>query len=1047
MIKKNILVSLLFGCYFLQAQNYNPPIDPKQFTKETTPMSPDVAMLGRYSMAAPALSNGTPQENIPLFEIKENGVRFPLSLFYTTTGFRLKEEASSIGLGWTLTENTIVRIVKHIADEHLGLMKKFQDFGENMEEEHGHGSFQGGYCNPNWQDQDYSYTGNRLFYKLYDAQPDIYIYNVAGFKGKFFWLNNKAIQLEYNDVKISGETIDNKLVFKLLTPDGIQYQFNEADRTWPTPPPVIRPMMCGGANQIETYADVGNTTCWRLKEIKNLLTQSRITFTYSSNIYEQEKTIYQTTSLTLIAKLEGDGQFHTIDYRKDENGYKTFNEIYYLQEISSENYDVQFITDTRSDAGQNRIKQIRIFNKMDLLNPVKTIIFNQEYFGDATHKETSWLKLKGLTIQGEGNDLQYGFSYVNESSIPANLDRQTMAIDHWGYFNNVSNSTLVPFTPYIQQQLSYNSALSPSIVPWAGRDPDFFYSKLFALETVTYPTGGYSRIQYQSADTKGIRVASVEDNDGQRSIFRYYNYGPGLVTLADYYPDEYYSDQCCVNDPQRTQYAPTSRITTYGSTPTGSVDFFAELNDRFYEDVFEYIGTPDGQGGRTEHKFLQFPGLGWEVLPSETITYKYGSTDFVSKQINNYGGVTLATITYWNLPTLSWTGNPTGPCVVSPSGMDPSCCPQDPDLAYILGQCSAGTNYLSPGWLYLTSTQEIINGVTRTSRFSYRSVESSTGLPKNTEPIEIEEDLSDGRTKQTFLYYPGDVDPDNSSTILGVPQMWDPLNSDFKNYILPVVKSKTFIGTKLVSKNINVYTYNAASGNVVQSASEVSPTGIDAQKIIWDYGYDEKANIISVRNENDIPQSFIWGYNFQYPIAKVTNADPNNIAYTSFETDANGKWTIPSSLRNTQYAVTGTQSYDLSNGNITIPLYTLNPTKTYVISYWSRNGKQNVGAGFPYKTGRTINGWTYYEHLLPVNSTGSVGVSGSGLIDELRLYPSNAQMLTYTYNPLFGMTSSCDINNKIMVYEYDRFGRLRLIKDEEGNILKTFTYKYQEAQQ
>jgi hypothetical protein len=55
---------------------------------------------------------------------------------------------------------------------------------------------------------------------------------------------------------------------------------------------------------------------------------------------------------------------------------------------------------------------------------------------------------------------------------------------------------------------------------------------------------------------------------------------------------------------------------------------------------------------------------------------------------------------------------------------------------------------------------------------------------------------------------------------------------------------------------------------------------------------------------------------------------------------------------------------------------------------------------------------------------------------------SNSLIKTYTYKPLIGMTSQTDINNRINYYEYDNFNRLKLIKDQDGNILKLIDYKY-----
>ncbi|WP_315822488.1 hypothetical protein [Paraflavitalea speifideaquila] len=44
------------------------------------------------------------------------------------------------------------------------------------------------------------------------------------------------------------------------------------------------------------------------------------------------------------------------------------------------------------------------------------------------------------------------------------------------------------------------------------------------------------------------------------------------------------------------------------------------------------------------------------------------------------------------------------------------------------------------------------------------------------------------------------------------------------------------------------------------------------------------------------------------------------------------------------------------------------------------------------------------------------------------------------------MTSQCDANNRITYYEFDAFGRLKIIRDEYKNVLKTIDYQYQKNQ-
>jgi YD repeat-containing protein len=51
-------------------------------------------------------------------------------------------------------------------------------------------------------------------------------------------------------------------------------------------------------------------------------------------------------------------------------------------------------------------------------------------------------------------------------------------------------------------------------------------------------------------------------------------------------------------------------------------------------------------------------------------------------------------------------------------------------------------------------------------------------------------------------------------------------------------------------------------------------------------------------------------------------------------------------------------------------------------------------------------------------------------------------MTSYTYYPLIGMSSQCDADNRISYYQYDPFGRLKVVKDQDHNIIKTVQYHY-----
>ena len=309
-----------------------------------------------------------------------------------------------------------------------------------------------------------------------------------------------------------------------------------------------------------------------------------------------------------------------------------------------------------------------------------------------------------------------------------------------------------------------------------------------------------------------------------------------------------------------------------------------------------------------------------------------------------------------------------------------------------------GNIYYHSQWIQLDST--VIKEYDALNHLISSKTTYYYGNPVNTLPVRTETLDSKGFVLKKEMKYPTD-----SSSTIPYQRMVD------KNILSPTIESKSYRNNYLtytLTNNYKDYSESASSEYPIiikPHTIKVKKGGSNSETRIRIYKYDTKGNAIELSKENDMKLVYIWDYNRNYPIAEVSNADSSSVAYSSFEADGKGGWSYTGSVSTDNTTPTGTSRYTLTGNDITKS----NLTNTaYFVSYWSKNGAYTVNSGSPALTGRNVNGWTYYEH--EVSGT-SVTISGTGYIDEVRLYPKGALMKTYTYRPLIGITTQCDINN------------------------------------
>ena len=215
---------------------------------------------------------------------------------------------------------------------------------------------------------------------------------------------------------------------------------------------------------------------------------------------------------------------------------------------------------------------------------------------------------------------------------------------------------------------------------------------------------------------------------------------------------------------------------------------------------------------------------------------------------------------------------------------------------------------------------------------------------------------------------------------------------------------------------------------------------------------------LEAKRTKDEPVSVLMSKDELRPIARVISGAYRDIAYTSFESvndvssKANGRWTISGEGGgwSNASAYTGINAFNLSNTRDATT--SVRTAGDYILTFWAKVAvgfEVSVSGAVVQSTANTSD-WAYYEVPLagvPANSIISItGIASGEKIDELRLYPKNALMSTYTYDPeSLQVTSMTDANNKTNYFEYDSFERLQYVYDQNKNLIGYNDYQYKES--
>jgi len=169
--------------------------------------------------------------------------------------------------------------------------------------------------------------------------------------------------------------------------------------------------------------------------------------------------------------------------------------------------------------------------------------------------------------------------------------------------------------------------------------------------------------------------------------------------------------------------------------------------------------------------------------------------------------------------------------------------------------------------------------------------------------------------------------------------------------------------------------------------------------------HDFTGNVLEQRSTSGVLQATIWNRDGTLVIAEAQNAAVDDIFYESFE----------EILGTIDPQAKGGEKCYIGNYKITFAPISLRTDLR--ISYWSySSGKWSLNKAL-YSNGMTLTG---------------------DKIDEIRIYPPEAELRSFTYGAGGRMLSSSDTGDKYTYYDYDDRGNLIAIRDDDRNIREVY---------
>lgn len=436
---KTLILLLFIGTLSIGAYSQPPTNDPFS-APPIIPVSPEAAALAKMVNYPVNLNTGIPDINIPFYEIKVGGLSLPITLNYHAGGFKINEQATRAGLGWSLSSDLqITRTINGLDDFNPGkgyisnnLMKAF----------YGDGS-----CSscpyPLVDNTPFSYhNAYDLAVGEKDALPDKFNYKLLGKSGSFYFQKNDdgtnytIVPVPFDNIRIQ---YDNGR-FIITDNDGTVYYFGESG------PAGGLDQLASQGREVSGSISGGScqsclTTAWKCKKIVNATGTDELIFSY----VRKDVATYRTHFDEIVYYTNNNpyGLYVTSNYRTSDDyplsemdTYEAFDWIgdpIIFHTLSTPKYWVRLSGNNTSYLHMPYVNGGAFVDKTFSL-------FNPDGNNGSTLNHVAGLSLSEITFRGG----KVVFNGANELSSIRVLDAKNAEIKSLNFFHSFKQAAYVP---------------------------------------------------------------------------------------------------------------------------------------------------------------------------------------------------------------------------------------------------------------------------------------------------------------------------------------------------------------------------------------------------------------------------------------------------------------------------------------------------------------------------------------------------------------------------------------------------------------------------